>query len=84
MYNSMLFSMNHSLSELGREVTGQQAVALRIPHEKSRAVLVDVILKPQLWRFPMGSLECLQKQQVSLHYSHQCSKGLKFQSPTFQ
>ncbi len=80
----MTFNLTLRLSELGREVTGQQAVALRIPHERPQAILVDVILKLQLWRFPMGSLECLQKQQVGLHYSHQCSKGLKFQSPTFQ
>ena len=72
------------LSELGGRGKGQREVALRIPHEKPQAVLVDVILKPQLQRFPMGSLECLQKQQVSFHCSHQCTKGLKFQSPTFQ
>ena len=78
------FSSAPRLSELGGRGKGQREVALRIPHEKPQAVLVDVILKPQLQRFPMGSLECLQKQQVSFHCSHQCTKGLKFQSPTFQ
>ena len=78
------FLSTSRLSELGGRGKGQREVALRIPHEKPQAVLVDVILKPQLQRFPMGALECLQKQQVSFHCSHQCTKGLKFQSPTFQ
>ena len=81
---SLSFLVNARLSELGGRGKGQREAALRIPHEKPQAVLVDVILKPQLQRFPMGSLECLQKQQVSFHCSHQCTKGLKFQSPTFQ